>query len=75
MNRHIMNSAQGAAVRIQLDAMIAALQGFDGPAVAADDRPVSRLLCRLYDAAQEAKTIENRSAALPLYRGVSLVKR
>lgn len=69
-----MSSAQGAAVRIQLDAMIAALQPFDRPAVEAGDEPVTRLLCRLYAAAQEAKTIEDRSAPVPLYKGVTMTR-
>lgn len=75
MTKHIMNSAQGAAVRIQLEAMISALQPFDRPAVEADDGPVVRLLCRLYDAAREARTIEDRTAPVPLYKGVTLGKK
>lgn len=82
MSGHVMGSPEGAALRIQLDGMIAALSGFDEAACEADDVPVIHLLASLYEARKAAKEIENRKAApkieappLPRRKGVRFAKQ
>lgn len=71
--QHVMNQSEGAAVRVQLDAMINALQPLDQAAVEGGDTTVSRLIARLYDARLEASAIEKR-APLPKLKGVVLAR-
>lgn len=77
---HVMDSSMGAAMRVQLDAMVNALQPIDQEATDAGDAAVSRLIARLYEAREAASEIEMRPqpapiAVLPLSRGISLRRR
>lgn len=68
--QHVMGRPEGGAVRVQLDAMLAALRDYDRPAAEAGDDAVIRLLHSLYTAAQAAGEIERRDAPKPQYQGV-----
>lgn len=71
----VMGSAEGAAMAIQLDAMIAVLAPTAKEAERAQDKAVLRLISHLYDAAREARGIEGRTpVAAPERRGVRLGK-
>lgn len=72
---YIMDTAEGAAVLTQIDAMIKALDGFDQPAVDAGDMPVVRLITRLYEAREAADEITRRPQPNEKSRGVSLRRR
>jgi hypothetical protein len=78
--RNVMNSTEGAALRVQLDGMIAVLERFDQMAGLAGDEPVLRLIACLYGAREAASEIEMRPQpprieAVPLpAQGVRLSK-
>lgn len=65
---------EGAAMRVQLDAMLNVLTHADEEAAKVDDRPVSRLVARLHEARAAAQEIEDRAQSAPAYRGVSLAR-
>ncbi len=67
--RNVMNSTEGAALRVQLDGMIAALERFDQMAGLAGDQPVLRMIANLYAAREAASEIEMRPQ--PKHRDVS----
>lgn len=71
---YAMGSAEGAAVRVQLDGMIAALESFEGIAKSVQDSPVLRLLLDLRAAHGTAQIIEGRERFVTLYKGVSLTR-
>lgn len=75
MNRHVMNSAEGAAMRVTLDGMIAALADSDESAGKVGDQDVLCLIARLHEARSAAHAIETRNQEDTPYRGVRLVKR
>lgn len=72
---HVMSPPEGAAIRVQLDAMLAALAPFDQKSVVAHDTPVARLLGSLYTAAQAAGEIERRTYVPEPRKGVVFTKR
>jgi hypothetical protein len=80
---HAMTSAEGTALRVQLDALLGSLERYDRAAMVAGDVPVQQLLARLWEARQAASEIETRPELPPmaptqvttLYRGVRLAKR
>lgn len=69
--KHVMASHEGAAVRVQLDAMINALNEFGDMAEKHGDAQVLVLVATLRDARTMAGHIENRS---PERKGVRLAK-
>ena len=76
-----MNHTEGAAWRIQLDAMLAVLGTFDEEAAECDDHDVKALVARLHEARSAAMSIETRHQPStvppprnPAYRGVKLAK-
>lgn len=72
---HVMGATEGAAWRVQLDGMLAVLEGFDTDAKDANDTGVRWLLWHIRAARQVAATIEQRDAPAPnAYQGVSLAK-
>jgi len=72
---HVMQSAEGAAMAIQLDAMIKVMAPVAKQAERAQDKAVLRLLSHLYDAHREARGIEGRSfVEAPERKGVRLGK-
>mgnify|MGYP001569842894 CR=1 FL=1 len=73
---HIMDAPEGAAAEIQLNAMIASLDGFDQDATDAGDTAVTRLIARLYEAREAASEIAMRPQfPTTNNKGVSLRKR
>lgn len=75
---HVMDSAAGAAMRVQLDAMIAVLDPIDRDAADAGDDAATTLIAKLYAAREAASEIEVRPqpvAVVPQYLGVKLTKR
>lgn len=72
MTQQVMNQAEGAVLRIQLDSMIGALAQFDALAGDAGDEDVLQLIARLYEARDAAAAIEQRT---PLKtQGVTLTR-
>jgi hypothetical protein len=69
---HAMNRSEGAAVRVQLDGMIRALDGFAVQAGEHGDNAVLELLARLHDARDVARRIETRG--LSLGKGARLIE-
>lgn len=68
---------EGAAMRVQLDSVLAALNDFSQDATECGDHDVLDLIARLRQARRAAHAIETRLAPQPLAqgrRGVSLVK-
>jgi hypothetical protein len=59
-----MTSAEGAAIRVQLDGLINSLHAADQRAGAAGDEDVLRLLACLYGAREAASAVEMRPAAV-----------
>lgn len=72
---HVMDSAEGAAVRFQLDALIKSLEKLGTIADDQGDRQVADLLAALVMAQESAAAIEARGLRPPAYRGVSLVRQ
>lgn len=77
-----MGQAEGAAWRVQLDAMIRSLDTANEQAGEHGDETVLRMIANLYAAREAASEIEMRpvpgrkpAPVIPLRRGVSLVKR
>lgn len=69
---------EGAAVRIQLDAMLAVLAEADQEAAEVNDDPVRHLVASLYEARLAAVAIETRAQPRPVAqgrKGVRLAKR
>lgn len=71
---HVMGPYEGAALRVQLDGMLATLLPFASLAGEAADQPVIALLAGLQSARAAADVIERRSTSTT-GRGVSLAKR
>lgn len=71
---HVMQPAEGAAMAIQLDAMIRVLTPLAKEAQRAQDQAVIRLVSHLYDAHREARGIEGRTPVAPPGKGVRLGK-
>lgn len=71
---HVMDAAEGTAALMQLNAMIRALDGFDQDAIDANDKPVMRLIGRLYAAREAADEIAARPQPNEKKKGVSLAK-
>lgn len=69
-----LSTFEGAAIRVQLDAMIKALTQVDDYAAEVDDKVTLRLIARLHEARAAAREIEDRDPALLLYKGVRLNK-
>ena len=71
---HVMDAPQGAAMRIQLDAMIAVLLPVDEAAADARDEDVRHLIASLYEARAAAHAVETRAQERKPYLGVKLAK-
>lgn len=65
---------EGAAMRVQLDAMLNVLVHADEEAAKLDDNPVRHLVASLHEARAAAQEIEDRGQTTPSYRGVTLVR-
>lgn len=71
----VMSPSEGAAWRCQLDGMLGVLLPLTAKAGGAGDQPVIALLAALQDARTAAVKIENRQAAPPVRKGVSLLRK
>lgn len=65
---------EGAAMRVQLDAMLNVLAHADEEAAKVDDNSVRHLVASLHEARAAAQEIEDRAATPPAYRGVTLAR-
>jgi hypothetical protein len=66
---------EGAAMRVQLDSMLAALEQFDQEAAEVGDGPVMTMIARLHEARAAAVVIETRGLRQKReHKGVRLVK-
>lgn len=69
-----MSSAEGAALRVQLDALWGVLAPLEQAARGTGDGAVMRLLEGVQAARQAAITVERRIPAARTYRGITLAK-